>query len=134
MLASELKRTILRKDPTFNEADYGFRGFGELLRMLGAAGSSTCGAAARRATPRSPSRGRRGRRRRVRAAASTSSEQLGTPQLSGLKTQLRKREPDFSEKRFGFDTFLSFVKAARTRGLIEMDFDEGIGDYRLHVT
>src|SRR4029077_6679711 len=34
VLASMLKRTILRKDPTFNEANYGFRGFGELLRNL----------------------------------------------------------------------------------------------------
>src|SRR5689334_6967447 len=34
VLASMLKRAILRKDPTFNEANYGFRGFGELLRNL----------------------------------------------------------------------------------------------------
>ncbi len=32
--ASSLKRALLRKDPTFNEADYGFRAFGELLRHL----------------------------------------------------------------------------------------------------
>src|SRR5215813_3426535 len=32
--ASTLKRTLLRKDPTFNEADYGYRAFGELLRHL----------------------------------------------------------------------------------------------------
>ena len=29
-----LKRAILRKDPTFSEADYGFRAFGELLRHM----------------------------------------------------------------------------------------------------
>ena len=34
VLASMLKRAILRKDPTFSEADYGFRTFGELLRHL----------------------------------------------------------------------------------------------------
>jgi len=34
VLASRLKRAILRKDPTFDEADHGFRGFGELLRHL----------------------------------------------------------------------------------------------------
>ena len=34
MLASRLKRAVLRKDPTFDEADHGFRGFGELLRNL----------------------------------------------------------------------------------------------------
>jgi hypothetical protein len=30
----------------------------------------------------------------------------------------------FSEKRYGFNTFLSFVKAARTRGLLAMDRDD----------
>src|SRR6476469_5099646 len=34
VLASRLKRAVLRKDPTFDEADHGFRGFGELLRHL----------------------------------------------------------------------------------------------------
>ena len=34
MLASRLKRAILRKDPTFDEADHGFRSFTELLRHL----------------------------------------------------------------------------------------------------
>jgi hypothetical protein len=29
-----LKRAILRKDPTFSETTYGFRGFSELLRHL----------------------------------------------------------------------------------------------------
>ena len=32
--ASALKRTLLRKDPTFSESDYGFRTFGEFLRFL----------------------------------------------------------------------------------------------------
>jgi uncharacterized protein (TIGR00288 family) len=36
--ASMLKRALLRKDPTFSEADYGFRAFGELLRHLAGAG------------------------------------------------------------------------------------------------
>src|SRR5919201_337744 len=33
VLASTLKRAVLRKDPTFSESDYGFRAFGELLRQ-----------------------------------------------------------------------------------------------------
>ena len=53
----------------------------------------------------------------------------GPPHLSGLKTQLRKVEPDFSEKRFGYGGFLQFCKAARARGLIEMDWDEDADDY-----
>jgi uncharacterized protein (TIGR00288 family) len=34
VLASSLKRAILRKDPTFTEADFGFRAFGEMLDHL----------------------------------------------------------------------------------------------------
>src|SRR5689334_9656740 len=36
VLASRLKRAILRKDPTFDESDHGFRSFTELLRHLAA--------------------------------------------------------------------------------------------------
>lgn len=55
------------------------------------------------------------------------------PQLSGLKNQLRKRLPDFSEKRHGFNSFLSFAKAARARDLIAMEWDDAAGDYLLRV-
>ena len=55
------------------------------------------------------------------------------PQLSELKDQLRKRRPDFSEKRYGFNTFLSFAKAARARNLIGMEWDEDTSDYLLSV-
>ena len=41
--------------------------------------------------------------------------------VEDLKTQLRKVEPDFSEKRFGYGGFLQFCKAARARGVIEME-------------
>ena len=34
MLASSVKRALLRKDPTFSEAEVGFRGFRELLLHL----------------------------------------------------------------------------------------------------
>ena len=55
----------------------------------------------------------------------------GPPHLSGLKNQLRKVQPDFSEKRFGFGGFLQFCKAARARGLVEMDWDDAADDYVL---
>jgi hypothetical protein len=58
---------------------------------------------------------------------------LGTPVLSGLKDQLRKRDPEFSEKRYGFNSFSSFVKAARARGLVTMEWDEQAGDQRLGI-
>ena len=70
VLASMLKRTILRKDPTFNEATYGFRGFGELLRHLAERGVVELGEGTNTGDPEVtlPDAGRRAGRR-VRAAA-----------------------------------------------------------------
>jgi uncharacterized LabA/DUF88 family protein len=133
VLASRLKRAILRKDPTFDEADHGFRGFGELLRHLSAEGTV--------ALIDSPAQGDP----EVTTPSDTAADDeafrllvdvvddLGEPQLSGLKNHLRKRVPDFSEKRYGFNSFLSFAKAARARGLLGMEWDDEAGDYLLHV-
>ena len=95
VLASMLKRAILRKDPTFSETNYGFRSFGELLRHLADRGVGRAHArAAPRATPRSASRRRRRRSRRRSSCCATAvgrlTEKSGPPHLSGLKTQLRK--------------------------------------------
>ena len=46
---------------------------------------------------------------------------------------MRKTEPDFSEKKFGFGGFLQFAKAARARGFVEMDLDPEADDYVLRV-
>jgi hypothetical protein len=131
--ASRLKRAILRKDPTFDEADHGFRGFGELLRHLQGQGVVALGEGSAQGDPQVglPEPG----------AADDDAfallvdvvRELGSPQLSGLKNQLRKRRPGFSEKRFGFHSFLSFVRAARARGLVDMAWDDGPGDYVLRV-
>ena len=133
VLASRLKRAILRKDPTFDEADHGFRSFTELLRHLAgqrvvelADGSSQGDPQVAFPSAASPVDDA------FRLLAEVVTE-LGSPQLSGLKNQLRRRQPEFSEKRFGFGSFLSFVRAARAQGLLEMDWDDGVGDYRLHA-
>jgi hypothetical protein len=133
VLASRLKRAILRKDPTFDEADHGFRTFGELLRNLAGQGVVELGEGSAQGDPAVA----------FPSAASPADDafrllvdvvaDLGEPALSGLKNQLRRREPDFSEKRFGFGSFLSFVRAARARDLVEMEWDDGAGDYRLRV-
>jgi hypothetical protein len=133
VLASRLKRAILRKDPTFDEADHGFRTFTELLRHLVGQGVVELGEGSAQGDPQVS----------FPAAASAADDafrlfvdvvsELGSPQLSGLKNQLRRRQPDFSEKRYGFGSFLSFAKAARARGLVEMEWDEAAGDHRLHV-
>lgn len=137
VLASRLKRAILRKDPTFDEADQGFRGFGELLRHL----ESQRVVELRRGTaqgdpevtfPEDDSADDDAFRLLVDVVRELQSSG-GAPQLSGLKNQLRKRLPAFSEKRYGFNSFLSFAKAARARDLIDMDWDDDAGDYLLRV-
>jgi hypothetical protein len=137
VLASRLKRAILRKDPTFDEAEYGFRAFGELLRHL--EGQSIVELRHGSAQgdpevtfPQNESAEDDAFRLLVETVADL--QTAGSrPQLSGLKNQLRKRQPAFSEKRYGFNTFLSFTKAARARNLITMDWDDDIGDYLLTV-
>ena len=57
----------------------------------------------------------------------------GPVALSGLKNQMRKRLPDFSEKKFGYGGFLQFCKAAATRGLISLEWDDELGDYRVEA-
>jgi len=57
----------------------------------------------------------------------------GDPPLSGLKDQLRKRQPDFSEKDLGYSGFLQFCKAAVTKEVVEMDWEEEDAEYYLYV-
>jgi uncharacterized protein (TIGR00288 family) len=137
VLASMLKRTILRKEPTFNEADYGFRGFGELVRQLASTGVIELreGTAAGDPEVRFPidARDEEAAFALLRSTVERLAEsKSGAPQLSGLKTQMRRSDPDFSEKRFGYGGFLQFAKAARARGLVTMEFDEQADDYILH--
>lgn len=137
VLASRLKRAILRKDPTFDEADHGFRSFGELMRHLEAAGVVELRKGSAQGDPevtfpQDASADDDAFRLLVEVVRGLQGPRF-RPQLSGLKDQLRKREPGFSEKRYGFNTFLSFAKAARARDLLAMDWDEDTGDYLLRV-
>ena len=133
VLASTLKRALLRKDPTFSEADYGFRAFGELLRHLEERKiiELTIGSAKGDPEVSFPehSSDEEGAFELLRQVVADM-EKAGTPPpLSGLKDQLRKRRPEFSEKEFGFGGFLQFCKAARARGIVRMEWDEEVDDY-----
>jgi len=136
VLASSLKRALLRKDPTFAESDYGFRAFGELLRQAERNGVIVLSEGQARGDPAVdfPEAGQGGDafdvlRETVRELQGEDSE---VP-LSGLKDQLRKRAPDWSEKDLGYSGFLQFVKAAAANGVVVMEWDDAEGDYFLFV-
>ena len=56
-----------------------------------------------------------------------------TKALSGLKNELRRVRPDFSEKKLGYRSFLQFTKAAATTGVVELRWSPDAGDYLLAV-
>jgi uncharacterized protein (TIGR00288 family) len=133
VLASSLKRALLRKDPTFSETDYGFRAFGELLRHLEENGIIELTEGPGRGDPLVQFATTGGGEQAVFAVLQEVVSDLGTRNgpvaLSGLKNQLRKKLPGFSEKKYGYGGFLQFCKAAATKGLIELSWDESVGDY-----
>ncbi len=133
VLASSVKRTLLRKDPTFNEADYGFRAFGELLAHLADRGVVELSDGPAKGDPEVSLPVRTGGEDEafaiLRSVVAELEEKGGSPLLSGLKNRVRKQQPDFSEKKFGYRGFLQFVKAAQTQGLVTLVWDDEAEDY-----
>jgi len=132
--ASTLKRTLLRKDPTFNEADYGFRAFGELLRHLAGNNVVELVAGSAKGDPEVglPEHGDRERAfSLLRSVVRDLAGRDGSVALSGLKNQVRKVAPDFSEKKLGYRSFLQFGKAAATNGAVELRWSPDADDYLL---
>ena len=136
--ASNLKRALLRKDPTFSEGDYGFRGFREMLRHLADNAVITLNDGPAPGDPEvdfpSAPRDEDSAFQLLRTTVKELMVELGgDPPLSGLKDQLRKREPDFSEKDLGYSGFLQFCKAAVTQDIVEMDWEDEDQEYYLYV-
>lgn len=140
--ASNLKRALLRKDPTFSEQDYGFRGFREFMLHLEEEGVVTLSEGPAKGDPEVdlPSGGGRSSKSEKEAfellrttVIELMDELGGDPPLSGLKDQLRKRDDSFSEKEFGYGGFLQFCKAAVTKDVLEMDWEEEDKEYYLYV-
>ncbi|MEK8226640.1 OST-HTH/LOTUS domain-containing protein [Oerskovia sp. M15] len=124
---------MLRKDPTFSEADYGFRNFGEFLRYLEERGVVQLSAGPATGDPEVslPERGHAGDD--FALLRTVVADQGGSVPLSGLKNQLRKKRPDFSEKALGYRSFLQFCKAAQTAGAIDLRWDDDADDYLVTV-
>ena len=138
VLASLLKRTILRKDPTFNEANYGFRGFGELMRHLADRGVVSLREGSAQGDPEVTFPTGAGDEEAafelLRSTVERLTEKSGPPHLTGLKSQLRKRQAGFSEKQFGYGGFLQFCKAAQARGVVTLEVDDDADDYLVHAS
>ena len=135
--ASTLKRTLLRKDPTFNEADYGFRAFGELLRHLAEQNVVELipGSAKGDSEVTLPEHGdQEAAFALLRSVVSDLAGSGGPVALSGLKNRVRKTAPGFSEKKLGYRSFLQFCKAAATAGAVGLAWSPEADDYLLTVT
>lgn len=132
--ASTLKRTLLRKDPTFSEADYGFRAFGELLRHLAERNVVELAEGPAKGDPEVslPEHGdREAAFGLLRTAVADLMGREGAVPLSGLKNQLRRVQPDFSEKKLGYRSFLHFCRAAATSGTVGLEWSPEAEDYLL---
>jgi len=134
--SSMLKRAVLRKDPTFSEGDYGFRAFGELLRHFADTNVIKLSPGGAQGDPvvSFAESGRDAEAFEVLHEVVAEIERNGgTAMLSGLKNQLRKRQPTFNERRLGYSGFLQFVRAAHARGIVNLEWDDEAGDYELSI-
>jgi len=132
--ASVLKRTLLRKDPTFSEADYGFRAFGELLRHLASNNVVELSEGPAKGDPEvslPEQGGEEAAFRLLGSVVADLSREDGPVALSGLKDQLRRVEPGFNEKKLGYRSFLQFCRAAATGGVVDLRWSAQADDYLL---
>ena len=130
--ASTLKRAITRIDPTFNEADHGFRGFTELLRHL--AGRKRVELSGEKRDPEVDLVTGDGPAQvgfDLLVDVVTAKSKKGGAVLSGLKTEMNRRDETFNERALGYGGFLQFCKAAAARDLVVMVWDDDRGDYLL---
>jgi uncharacterized LabA/DUF88 family protein len=133
--ASTLKRAILRREPTFNETDFGFRGFGELLQHLAEQQVIQLAEGLARGDPDVdfPSAGgNEDEAYTLLQNAVRSLEARGQRAvLSRLKNAIRRERADFDEKQFGFGSFLQFCRSARARGRVDIEWNADLSDYVL---
>jgi len=131
--ASTLKRTLLRKDPTFSEAEYGFRAFGELLRHLEERKVVELSEGPAKGDPEvalpAHVEGEAEAFATLRTVVTELQKRNDAVVLSGLKNQVRKRRPDFSEKKYGYRSFLQFCRAAEREGHVTLVWNDDADDY-----
>lgn len=134
VLASSLKRALLRKDPTFSEAEHGFRTFGELLRTLAGRGVVDLADSGARGDPEVTFKATGGQDEHAfTLLRDVVARGKGPVPLSGIKDRIRKSDPSFSEKAYGYGGFLQFSKAAAARGVVAMAWSDEVDDYLLTI-
>lgn len=135
VLSSMVKRAILRKDPTFSESDYGFRTWSEMMRYLETMGIVELKPGTAEGDPTvdfpSDGGGEATAFETLKDVVTELEQRTGAPLLSGLKDQMRRRNPGFSEKDYGYGGFLQFVKAAAAKGVVDLEWDDEAEDYYL---
>lgn len=130
--SSSLKRALLRKDPTFSEADHGFRAFGELLRHFASNSIIELSEDGPRGDPEVNFPKTDGPSKDFELLVDVVGKS-GPQPLSGMKDQLKKRQNDFNERRLGYSGFLRFVQAASARGVVDLQWDDESGDYIVSI-
>jgi hypothetical protein len=135
VLASSVKRALLRKDPTFSEADHGFRAFGELLGHLQERNVIELSEGSAKGDPvvSLPTEGGEAEAFELLHDVVADLGRNGPVQLSGLKNRVRKVRPGFSEKQYGYGGFLQFCKAAATHGSVALEWDDEAEDYIVSI-
>ena len=136
VLASSIKRALLRKDPTFSEAEYGFRAFGELLRHLAERNVVELTEGSAKGDPEvtlPPHGGETEAFDLLQSVVGDLQGRSGAPLLSGLKNQVRKVQPDFSEKKYGYRGFLQFCRAAEAHAFVTIEWNDDAEDYVVAV-
>ena len=113
---SALKRAVLRKDPTFNEADSGYRSFTGLLKGLADKGFVSLDGSGDPIVSIAGSGA-------LEAADQLLVRVVGDAKkvpYTGLKDALLKADSGFSEANLGFRNFGSYVRSAEARNLIRV--------------
>lgn len=135
VLSSTVKRALLRKDPTFSESDYGFRSWSELMRHLETMGVVELRPGTAEGDPVVDFPREGGSEgsafELLKDVVAELEQRNGPPPLSGLKDKIRRRQPGFSEKDYGYGGFLQFVRAASAKGFVDLDWDDEGEDYFL---
>lgn len=131
VLASSLKRALLRKDPTFTEADYGFRAFRELLRSLEERGIVDLTDGPARGDPEVGFKQQGGQEEQAFGLLTTvvGAAKGKKMALSGIKDAMRKRDNQFNERSYGYSGFLQFSRAAEANGVISLNWSDEADDY-----